>query len=116
MMKSKFFLKRLVLGGNNKKNAILNFEEGLNVIAGASDTGKSFAFDCINYGFGSSNVPALPPEAKGYNSVYLEIETLNNDVFTIRRDFNDKNNAYWIYSKFEDINDDTSFEKIKAEN
>ena len=43
MMKSKFFLKRLVLGGNNKKNAILNFEEGLNVIAGASDTGKSFA-------------------------------------------------------------------------
>ena len=114
-MKSKFFLKRLVLGGNNKKNAILNFEEGLNVIAGASDTGKSFAFDCINYGFGSSNVPALPPEAKGYNSVYLEIETLNNDVFTIRRDFNDKNNAYWIYSKFEDINDDTSFEKIKAE-
>lgn len=26
-----------------------------------------------------------------------------------------KNNAYWIYSKFEDINDDTSFEKIKAE-
>ena len=33
MMKSKFFLKRLVLGGNNKKNAILNFEEGLNVIA-----------------------------------------------------------------------------------
>ena len=115
MMKSKFFLKRLVLGGNNKKNAILNFEEGLNVIAGASDTGKSFAFDCINYGFGSSNVPALPPEAKGYNSVYLEIETLNNDVFTIRRDFNDKNNAYWIYSKFEDINDDTSFEKIKAE-
>ena len=71
--------------------------------------------DCINYGFGSSNVPALPPEAKGYNSVYLEIETLNNDVFTIRRDFNDKNNAYWIYSKFEDINDDTSFEKIKAE-
>lgn len=115
MMKSKFFLKRLVLSGNNKKNAILNFEEGLNVIAGASDTGKSFAFDCINYGFGSSDAPALPPEAKGYNSVYLELETVNNDVFTIRRDFDDKGNAYWIYSKIEDIHDDTSFEKIKAE-
>ena len=115
MMKSKFFLKRLVLCGNNKKNAILNFEEGLNVIAGASDTGKSFAFDCINYGFGSSDTPALPPEAKGYNSVYLELETVNNDVFTIRRDFDDKGNAYWIYSKIEDIHDDTSFEKIKAE-
>lgn len=114
-MKSKFFLKRLVLSGNNKKNAILNFEEGLNVIAGASDTGKSFAFDCINYGFGSSDAPALPPEAKGYNSVYLELETVNNDLFTIRRDFDDKGNAYWIYSKIEDIHDDTSFEKIKAE-
>lgn len=115
MMKSKFILKRLVLSGENKKNAILKFEEGLNVIAGASDTGKSFVFDCINYGFGASNVPALPPEAKGYNSVYLELETLNKDVFTIRRDFNDNNNAYWIYSKFDDINSDTSFEKIKAE-
>ena len=115
MMKSKFILKRLVLSGENKKNAILNFEEGLNVIAGASDTGKSFAFDCINYGFGASNVPALPPEAEGYNSVYLELETLNKDVFTIRRDFNDKNNAYWIYSNFDDINSNASFEKIKAE-
>ena len=85
------------------------------MIAGASDTGKSFAFDCINYGFGSSDTPALPPEAKGYNSVYLELETVNNDVFTIRRDFDDKGNAYWIYSKIEDIHDDTSFEKIKAE-
>ena len=85
------------------------------MIAGASDTGKSFAFDCINYGFGSSDAPALPPEAKGYNSVYLELETVNNDLFTIRRDFDDKGNAYWIYSKIEDIHDDTSFEKIKAE-
>ena len=108
MMKSKFFLKRLVLGGNNKKNAILNFEEGLNVIAGASDTGKSFAFDCINYGFGSSNVPALPPEAKGYNSVYLEIETLNNDVFTIRRDFNDKNKNF--------VGDGVIFDSLYPEN
>lgn len=40
---------------------------------------------------------------------------MNNDVFTIRRDFDDKGNAYWIYSKIEDIHDDTSFEKIKAE-
>ena len=114
-MKSKFILKRLVLSGENKKNAILNFEEGLNVIAGASDTGKSFAFECINYGFGASNVPTLPPEAKGYNSVYLEIETLSENVFTIRRDFDDKSNAYWIYSKIDNINSDTSFEKIKAE-
>ena len=85
------------------------------MIAGASYPGKSFAFDCINYGFGASNVPALPPEAEGYNSVYLELETLNKDVFTIRRDFNDKNNAYWIYSNFDDINSNASFEKIKAE-
>lgn len=60
-----------------------------------------------------SELPCLHPSNPNHS--YLEIETLNNDVFTIRRDFNDKNNAYWIYSKFEDINDDTSFEKIKAE-
>lgn len=114
-MKSKFILKRLILRGENKKDACLNFEKGLNVIAGASDTGKSFAFECINFGFGSSDVPELPPEADGYNSVYLEIETFSENIFTIRRDFNDKDNAYWIYSDIDNINKDTSFEKIKAE-
>ena len=114
-MKSKFILKRLILRGENKKDACLNFEKGLNVIAGASDTGKSFAFECINFGFGSSDVHELPPEADGYNSVYLEIETFSENIFTIRRDFNDKDNAYWIYSDIDNINKDTSFEKIKAE-
>ena len=39
------------------------------MIAGASDTGKSFAFECINFGFGSSDVPELPPEADGYINI-----------------------------------------------
>ena len=71
-MHSRLILKKLILTGNGKQDAVINFHEGLNVIAGASDTGKSFAFECINFILGSSEVPSCPPEAKGYQTVYIK--------------------------------------------
>ena len=43
-MQGRLKLTKLILAGENKKDAIINFKGGLNVIAGASDTGKSFAY------------------------------------------------------------------------
>ncbi|MDK2965463.1 hypothetical protein [Lacrimispora sp.] len=114
-MKSRIIIKKLALRGDNKKDAVLDFICGLNVVSGASDTGKSFAFDCINFAFGSTTIPKLPPEAKGYSQVFLEIEDYKNDIVTIQRNFDDSSSAYWIYSSFENINSDTQFEKISAE-
>ena len=39
-MQGRLKLTKLILTGENKKDAIINFKGGLNVIAGASDTGK----------------------------------------------------------------------------
>lgn len=73
-MHSRLVLKKLILTGNGKQDAVIDFNEGLNVIAGASDTGKSFAFECINFILGSSEAPSCPPEAKGYQAVFAEIK------------------------------------------
>ena len=48
-------LKKLVLSGVDKKDAVLKFTEGLNVISGDSDTGKTYAFQCINYMLGAED-------------------------------------------------------------
>ena len=115
-MHSRLILKKLILTGNGKRDAVINFHEGLNVIAGASDTGKSFAFECINYILGSSEVPSCPPEAKVYQTVYMEIkDSCQQEIFTLKRDFSkDDNKSIFIcYSEYKDIGQST-FEKLSA--
>lgn len=115
-MHSRLIFRKLILTGTGKKDAIIDFQLGLNVIAGASDTGKSFAFECINFILGSSERPACPPEAKGYQSVFLEMEdSSQKEIFTLRRDISQDNykSIYVCYSEYEGIND-ANFEKLSS--
>jgi len=101
-------IKKLVLRGSGKKDAILTFNKGLNVIAGASDTGKSFAYECINYAFGASDIPSIPNESIGYDSVLLEfIERKAGQTITLKRNLNETDNkdVFYIYSDIAHIND-----------
>lgn len=97
-------LTKLVLTGENKQDAIIDFKDGLNVIAGASDTGKSFAFECIDYALGSSSELKEVPEVDGYQSVFLEIEDIvQRVIFTIERGIpKEKNKMTIYYSNYQD--------------
>ncbi len=85
-MRFGFALRRLSLSGPGKETAEVTFTRGLNVIAGPSDSGKSFIAQCLDYAFGSGDTPKDIPEAQGYSSVVLEIEA-NSDqrVYTLER-------------------------------
>lgn len=85
-----FFITRLVVRGYGVKDAELSFQEGLNVIAGASNTGKSYVFECIDFVFGSSGSPKPIRQSKGYSEVLLEIQTYSKSVLTLRRNLIDK--------------------------
>ena len=74
-MKYGFALRRLALTGPGKLVAELEFSRGLNVIAGPSDTGKSFVLQCIDYALGGGDAPEAIPEVEGYTLVVLEIES-----------------------------------------
>lgn len=115
-MHSRLILKKLILTGDGKQDAVIDFHEGLNVIAGASDTGKSFAFECINFILGSSEVPSCPPEAKGYQTVFIEIkDSCQQEVFTLKRDFSKDNykSIFICYSAYKNIRQGT-FEKLSV--
>jgi hypothetical protein len=81
-----FALRRLALTGPGKEPAQVTFRRGLNVIAGPSDTGKSFIAQCLDYALGSGDLPKEIPETEGYSSVVLDIEA-NNDqrVYSLER-------------------------------
>lgn len=72
-------LVQLKLTGPGVADATMDFTDGLNVICGPSDTGKTFAFQCINYMLGGSSVPKAIPEAQGYDTAWLTIGARSGD-------------------------------------
>lgn len=77
-------IKKIEVIGQSKPTATLIFEKGLNVIAGASDTGKSYVIQCIKFILGSSNLPKNIDEANGYEFLKVTFEE-NGRTFTLQR-------------------------------
>lgn len=73
MSKYGFKLIRLSLTGQGMKEASVPFSEGLNVIYGPSDTGKTFIIQCIDFIFGGKISPKEIREAAGYDKISLVI-------------------------------------------
>ena len=85
-MKFGFALRRLAVTGPGKAPAEVTFTRGLNIIAGPSDSGKSFIVQCLDYALGGGALPKEIPEADGYSTVDLEVEA-NSDgrVYSLKR-------------------------------
>ncbi len=98
-----FKINKIIMIGPNKEDAFLDFSVGLNVISGASDTGKTFIFQAIDYMLGGGKTPKQIEEAKGYDSIFVEIEDYDNNIYTLRRDLADGNMYKYSCSyKFKD--------------
>jgi hypothetical protein len=82
-----FYLKALRITGPNKVPAEVVFDKGLNILSGASNTGKSYIFQCINYLLGGETPPKQITEANGYYELKLQINTYDNKEFTLAREF-----------------------------
>ncbi|RLD65999.1 MAG: hypothetical protein DRI84_05705 [Bacteroidetes bacterium] len=80
-----FYIKKLILEGNNCESAEIAFTKGLNVIYGASDTGKTYIYQCIDYMLGAKDRPKNIPEARYYTRCKLEIESYQGDYYLLER-------------------------------
>ncbi len=84
-------ISKIEVKGDGKKTAIVTLEKGLNVISGASDTGKSYICQCIQFILGAEKVPKPIDEAKGYSSLEVAFEESDGGSFVLKREL--KNNA-----------------------
>lgn len=80
---SRFYLKKLSIFGQDKTPSYFEFTEGLNIICGVSDTGKTCILKCIDFVFGSKDKEPIPI-AHGYEEVELLIKTDNGSI-TLKR-------------------------------
>ncbi|KYO50487.1 hypothetical protein PJ900_21465 [Tistrella mobilis] len=67
-----------------QKTAELGFSAGLNVICGASDTGKSFLAEAIDYMLGGSTLREIP-ELVPYAEIVLDLATTSGETWRLQR-------------------------------
>src|ERR1700674_2855723 len=73
------------LGPVGKPPALLEFRSGLNVICGASETGKSFIVEAIDFLLGGSEPLRDIPERVGYDRARLVLQKADETEFTVER-------------------------------
>ncbi len=85
MNRKALVLRKLAFLGPGKDAAVLNFKKGVNVVCGASDTGKSFLIEAVDFMLGGSKELRDIPERVGFDRVRLAIETSTEDKYTFER-------------------------------
>ncbi|WP_310618643.1 AAA family ATPase [Flexibacterium corallicola] len=80
-----FTLRHLCFSGPQKKPAIVTFTDGLNIIYGPTNTGKSSILDAIDFMLGRDSVPKELPQHKGYSDISLGIKFSNETEYTLTR-------------------------------
>jgi len=85
MSKPGLRLRHIAFHGPDRERATLKFGPGLNVLYGASETGKSFIVEAIDFMLGGKPPLRDLPERVGYDRVLLGMETTEGEEFTIRR-------------------------------
>jgi hypothetical protein len=78
-------LRHLSFHGLNRLPASVSFGPGLNVIYGASETGKSFIVEAIDFMLGGQTALRAVEQRDGYDQILLVAETLEGEQFTLQR-------------------------------
>lgn len=82
-----FYIEKLIVKGAGKKDAVAEFDKELTIISGPSNTGKTCILRCIDYIFGSDNLPFA--SSTGYDTIILFVTTENGSIqFTRKLDSN----------------------------
>lgn len=88
----RFYIKQISASGESVKYSTIDFDSGLNIIYGPSNTGKSYVLGCINFMFGSDDIP-FTKAATGYNTVTMRLENEDGDYAVLERKIVDGKNG-----------------------
>lgn len=80
-----FQLRQIVLRGEGVPDASIKFLPGGNIVAGESDTGKSYLIRCLDYIFGADEMKKRIPVAEPYSKLYVQFENKVGGVLTLER-------------------------------
>lgn len=82
-----FYIKQVIAKSDTKPTSFVEFTEGLNIVQGRSDTGKSCIVKCIEFVFGGDMKHLKTPfkESSGFNEVVVVLSTDEGDISISRK-------------------------------
>lgn len=77
-------IRRISFLGSRVAPALIGFDQNLSVVCGASDTGKSFLVEAIDFLLGGKELRGIP-ELAGYEKARIAIESSEKGLWTFER-------------------------------
>lgn len=74
----RFYLEKLVISGKDRRESVIEFKRGINMVLGPRNTGKSLIMECMNYVLGltpEASVAVYSIKRYGYTKVSLYLAT-----------------------------------------
>lgn len=105
-MVEKLIIRDVTFLGPGQEPATIKFQSGLNVVCGASETGKSFLVEAIDYFLGGKRLKDIP-ERVGYDRGRIGLEVSNGEAWTLERSVSGGN-----YNVYEGIISDALVDKV----
>ena len=105
-----FMIERLRVSGPGKIDGVINFTDGLNIIQGRSNTGKTWILKCIYYLFSSDTRPFSP--LTGYTDIEGVFLTKRYGRITISRKLDEE--KVTVVAESDEVEDgeyDTNYKK-----
>lgn len=78
-------LSKIELHSTKKASAVIDLKPGLNIIHGASDTGKSFFARTVDFMLGGGTKLKDIPERNGYDKISIDLVTASGDKIHVER-------------------------------
>ena len=81
---SRFHISKIAASGDKVRYSAIDFEDGVNIIEGPSNTGKSYVIGCIDFMFAGKEVP-FSKDDTGYDTVIMEMKSDDGYSFQAER-------------------------------
>lgn len=78
-----FYIERIIVTGSGKADSIIELKNGVNIIYGPSNTGKTYIVKCIDYMFGSQGEPI--DTSTGYQYIKIIVKTQHGTINMSRK-------------------------------
>ena len=80
---SDFYIEKIIAKGTDKTDSVVELKNGLNIIQGRSNTGKTCIIKCIDFCFGGKTKPF--DDSLGYDTIVLSIHTGKGSIQITRQ-------------------------------
>ena len=78
-----YYIKRITMSGPKVETSSVDLDKGVNILYGASNTGKSYIAECIDYMMG--NEDHRIDDNKGYDTIRMELDVDGRSLTMVRK-------------------------------